>query len=59
MRRYAQELTDDLLFKHVDLYVNDWTTDLGDSGRVALQTLRVQAEQVGVLPRRAPPVTVF
>ena len=55
MRRYAQELTDDLLFKHVDLYVNDWTTDLGDSGRVALQTLRVQAEQVGVLPRRAHP----
>jgi 1,4-dihydroxy-6-naphthoate synthase len=59
MRRYAQELTDDVLFKHVDLYVNKWTTDLGDSGRVALQALRVQAERVGVLPRGAPPVTVL
>ena len=59
MRHYAQELTDDVLFKHVDLYVNNWTTDLGDSGRVALQTLSVRAERVGVLPRGTPPVTVF
>ena len=59
MRRHAQELTDDVLFKHVDLYVNEWTTDLADSGRVALQTLSRQAERVGVLPRGAPPVRVF
>ena len=59
MRRHAQELTDSVLFKHVDLYVNEWTTDLGDSGRVALQVLSRQAERVGVLPRGAPPVTVF
>ena len=59
MRRYAQELTDEVLFKHVDLYVNEWTTDLGDSGRVALQELSVQAERAGVLPRGAAPVTVF
>jgi len=59
MRRHAQELTDGVLFKHVDLYVNEWTTDLGDSGRVALQMLSRQAERVGVLPRGAPPVTVF
>lgn len=59
MRRHAQELTDGVLFKHVDLYVNEWTTDLGNSGRVALQMLSRQAERVGVLPRGAPPVTVF
>ena len=59
MRCHAQALTDDVLFKHVDLYVNEWTTDLGDSGRVALQVLSRQAERVGLLPRGAPPVTVF
>jgi len=59
MRRHAQELTDDVLFKHVDLYVNEWTTDLADSGRVALQVLSRQAERVGVLPRGGPPMTVF
>ena len=59
MRRHAQELTNGVLFKHVDLYVNAWTTDLGDSGRLALQMLSRQAERVGVLPPGAPPMRVF
>ena len=59
MRRYAQELTDEVLFKHVDLYVNEWTAGLGDSGRVALQMLSRQAEQVGILPAGTAPLTVF
>ena len=54
MRRHAQELTNGVLFKHVDLYVNAWTTDLGDSGRLALQMLSRQAERVGVLPPGGP-----
>lgn len=36
MRRYAQSMDDAVLMKHVDLYVNDWTVDLGDVGREAL-----------------------
>ena len=59
MRRYAQELTDAVLFKHVDLYVNEWTADLGDSGRAALQMLRREAAQIGMLPPGGPPLTVF
>ena len=48
MRRYAQELSDDVMFQHVDLYVNDWTTDLGDTGRAALEMLDRQARRVGL-----------
>ena len=48
MRRHAQELSDDVMFQHVDLYVNDWTTDLGDAGRAALETLDLQAHRVGL-----------
>ena len=59
MRRYAQELTDEVLFKHVDLYVNEWTAGLGDSGRTALQMLSRQAEHVGILPVGTAPLTVF
>ena len=59
MRRHAQELTDDVLFKHVDLYVNEWTEDLGPAGRAALQMLSRQAEGVGLVPRGAPPLRVF
>ena len=39
MRKYAQEFNDDVLMKHVELYVNDWTVDLGDTGRAALKKL--------------------
>ncbi len=39
MRRFAQEFDDDVLMKHVELYVNDWTVDLGVVGRQAIQEL--------------------
>lgn len=36
MRQYAQEFNDDVLMQHVELYVNDWTIDLGEAGKQAL-----------------------
>ena len=39
MREYAQEFDDSVLMKHVELYVNDWTVDLGVVGRQALDKL--------------------
>ena len=59
MRQYAQEFTDDVMFKHVDLYVNDWTVDLGDEGRAALALLRRHAVSLGMLPGSASPLRVF
>lgn len=59
MRRHAQELTETVMFQHVDLYVNDWTTDLGETGRAALDTLDRRARQAGLVAADAPPLTVF
>ena len=59
MRRYAQELTDDVMFRHVDLYVNDWTTDLGDNGRAALEILDRQARRAGVATSGTAPLRVY
>lgn len=39
MRRYAQTMDDGVLMQHVELYVNDWTVDLGDVGRHALDVM--------------------
>ena len=39
MKQYAQEFSDDVLFAHVDTYVNDWTIELGELGGQALQKL--------------------
>ncbi|PHQ33551.1 1,4-dihydroxy-6-naphthoate synthase [Rhodopirellula bahusiensis] len=48
MRRYAQEMDDSVLMQHVELYVNDWTEDLGSVGQDALTTLSEMAQQVGL-----------
>ncbi len=48
MRRYAQEFDDAVLMQHVDLYVNEWTLDLGDVGRQTLATLSARAAAAGV-----------
>jgi len=48
MRAHAQEFADDVLMQHVDLYVNDWTLDLGPTGRRALDELVSRAAAVGL-----------
>ena len=52
MRAHAQEESDDVLWKHVDLYVNDWTVDLGPKGRDALRTLSDLASARGLLVQK-------
>jgi 1,4-dihydroxy-6-naphthoate synthase len=39
VRAHAQELDDDVIKQHIALYVNEFTVDIGDTGRAAVQTL--------------------
>jgi len=48
MRRHAQESSDAVLWAHVDLYVNEWTRELGPEGRAALATLARLARERGL-----------
>lgn len=59
MRKYAQEFDDEVLFKHVDLYVNEWTIDLGEVGRHALAELSRRAAACGILHDDATKIEVF
>lgn len=59
MRKYAQEFDDSVLMQHVDLYVNDWTIDLGSVGRSALQQLSSRAHAIGIVPDGIDPLEVF
>lgn len=59
MRRYAQELDDAVLMKHVDLYVNEWTTELGPVGQQSLDELSQRARAAGATPLDAPPLEVW
>lgn len=59
MRKYAQEFDDDVLMKHVDLYVNKWTTDLGSTGNNALQQLSERAQSIGLVAESQSSIEVF
>ena len=52
MRAHAQEFDDGVLMQHVDLYVNDWTVDLGPTGAAALDALAARAAAVGLAAGR-------
>ena len=59
MQRYAQELAPAVIWAHVDLYVNEYTVDLGETGERALATLNRLAQQSGVVLPGAPPVRLL
>jgi 1,4-dihydroxy-6-naphthoate synthase len=59
MRHYAQSFDDNVLMQHVELYVNQWTIDLGDVGRSALNKLSERAATIGLLPSSTARLEVF
>lgn len=59
MRRYAQELSKEVLWSHVELYVGEHTRALGDEGREALATLARVARERGLIPADAPALEVL
>jgi 1,4-dihydroxy-6-naphthoate synthase len=50
VRAHAQAMSDDVMYKHIDLYVNDYSIDLGDDGRRAVEVLFERARASGVIP---------
>jgi 1,4-dihydroxy-6-naphthoate synthase len=59
MREHAQEFSDRVLMEHVDLYVNEWTVELGDVGNRALQELSVRARAIGLVAARTGQLEVW
>ncbi|HEY0030433.1 MAG TPA: 1,4-dihydroxy-6-naphthoate synthase [Bacteroidia bacterium] len=45
----AQEMSEEVMYKHIALYVNDYSIDLGTEGRRAVQLLFDKAQEVGVI----------
>ena len=58
IRRHAQELEDTVVRRHIDLYVNDYSVDLGDDGLAAIDCLLDKAAQIGIIPTTDLPLTI-
>ncbi len=56
IRSHAQELDETAIAAHIDLYVNDFSLDLGDEGVRAVKTLLTRAEARGLIPKNEEPL---
>ena len=50
VRRHAQEMDEEVMYKHIDLYVNEYSVDLGVDGRRAVELLFAHARKAGIIP---------
>jgi 1,4-dihydroxy-6-naphthoate synthase len=55
VRAHAFEMNDDVMRRHIDLYVNDYSDDLGDVGMADVEELFNRARSAGILEADATP----
>ncbi|MBZ0098132.1 MAG: 1,4-dihydroxy-6-naphthoate synthase [Taibaiella sp.] len=46
---HAQEMDEQVMRQHIELYVNEYTTDLGATGIKAVETMFAKAKEVGII----------
>ena len=56
IKSHAQELDDKVIDAHINLYVNDFSLDLGTEGITAVETLLHRAELRGLTPKSKEPL---
>ncbi len=54
VREHAQEMSEEVMYQHIDLYVNAYSVDLGDEGRRAVECLFEKARAAGIIPGTGP-----
>jgi 1,4-dihydroxy-6-naphthoate synthase len=57
-KQHSQEMDETVMKNHIDLYVNDFSLDLGQEGLAAVRRLFDEAEASGIVPRSDKPILV-
>jgi 1,4-dihydroxy-6-naphthoate synthase len=55
VREHAFEMEDDVMRAHIGLYVNEYSDDVGESGRVAVEDFFARAARAGLVPATTTP----
>jgi len=50
VRAHAQEMDETVMYRHIDLYVNEYSVDLGSEGKRAIQLMFDEGAAAGVIP---------
>jgi 1,4-dihydroxy-6-naphthoate synthase len=51
IRSHAQEMSKDVMYKHIELYVNKYSVDLGEEGRNAIEVFFEEAVKKNIMPK--------
>jgi len=55
VKQHSQEMSEDVMRQHIELYVNNFSLDLGNDGKQAIKTLyKVAATQLSIGPIQSP-----
>ncbi|HKL09018.1 MAG TPA: MqnA/MqnD/SBP family protein, partial [Bacteroidales bacterium] len=49
IKKHAQEMDEEVMYKHIELYVNNYTLDLGNDGKEAIKSLYEKASSLGII----------
>ncbi len=55
VREHAVEMNEEVMRSYIELYVNEFTDDLGENGRAAVHALFSRAHDAGILHRETEP----
>ncbi len=58
IKEHAQELSDEVINSHIDLYVNDFSVGLGKEGRTAVESLFRAGELLSIIPKSDKPLWI-
>ena len=47
---HAQEMSSEIMYKHIELYVNKFSVELGPEGRKAVEVFFKEALKLGIIP---------
>jgi 1,4-dihydroxy-6-naphthoate synthase len=50
VRAHAQAMSEEVMYRHIDLYVNQYSVDLGEEGRRAVEMLFERANLARIAP---------
>ncbi len=58
IRKYAQEMDQQVMKNHIDLYVNDYSKALGTEGKAAIETFLRLGREANILPSPPEPISL-
>ena len=53
IKQYSQEMDEEIMYKHIKLYVNEYSLDLGEKGKKSIRELYQTAKELNVIPQMA------